>query len=276
MKGRGNSLDFGARMYDSRLGRWLSIDPLAAKFPSVSPYAFAYNNPIFYIDKEGEEPTAAAYKKAAESLGVPIAAIRSVYITETGGNAYYSDGKLKILFERHYFHKSTNGKFAKSNSDLSNPVRGGYGKYSQQHPKFEKAKALDEEAAYFSTSFTGFQIMGANYKDAGDFKSAKEFGDAMLNGSEDDHLDAFVNVVLSNKSWHTNLKNLNWTKFAAGYNGPKYKKNKYDEKMAKNYNALKDDPTKGLEDDKESSESSSSAPPRNPPPIDSALEGVGQ
>jgi len=274
MKGRGNSLDFGARMYDSRLGRWLSIDPLAAKFPSVSPYAFAYNNPIFYIDKEGEEPTAAAYKKAAESLGVPIAAIRSVYITETGGNAYYSDGKLKILFERHYFHKSTNGKFAKSNSDLSNPVRGGYGKYSQQHPKFEKAKALDEEAAYFSTSFTGFQIMGANYKDAGDFKSAKEFGDAMLNGSEDDHLNAFVSYVKNNSSLHKNLKKQDWTKFAEGYNGPAYKDNDYDTKMKNNYEKLKDNPLEGLSDDKENSSSNSFK--SSPPPFDSALEGLSK
>src|SRR5690606_5102379 len=161
------------------------------------------------------------------------------------------------------------GKYDNSHPELSNKIDGGYGKYSQQHPKFERAKQLNEEAAYHSTSFTGFQIMGANYESAG-YSSAKEFGDAMINGTEDDHLDAFVNVVLSNKSWHTNLKNLNWTEFAAGYNGPKYKKNKYDEKMTKNYNDLKNEPTKGLEDDKKSSESSSSAPPRNPPPVDSA------
>jgi RHS repeat-associated protein len=33
VKGVGNSLDFGARIYDSRLGRWLSVDPLSYKFP---------------------------------------------------------------------------------------------------------------------------------------------------------------------------------------------------------------------------------------------------
>lgn len=56
MKGIGNSLDFGARMYDSRLGRWLSLDPLAAKSPGVSSYNFCFNNPIIYNDPDGKYP----------------------------------------------------------------------------------------------------------------------------------------------------------------------------------------------------------------------------
>ena len=55
IKGVGNSLDFGARIYDSRLGRWLSIDPLAAKYPDTSPYAGMANSPISIIDIDGRE-----------------------------------------------------------------------------------------------------------------------------------------------------------------------------------------------------------------------------
>ncbi len=55
VKGEGNSLDFGARIYDSRLGRWLSLDPLQAKYPSFSPYAFCANNPINFIDYDGKD-----------------------------------------------------------------------------------------------------------------------------------------------------------------------------------------------------------------------------
>jgi len=38
IQGDGNSLEFGARIYDSRLGRWLSVDPQANSYPSYSPY----------------------------------------------------------------------------------------------------------------------------------------------------------------------------------------------------------------------------------------------
>ncbi len=53
--GSGNTYDFGARMLDVRLGRWMSVDPKAGKFPSESPFVFVGNNPIIAIDPDGEE-----------------------------------------------------------------------------------------------------------------------------------------------------------------------------------------------------------------------------
>ncbi len=53
VKGDGNSVDFGARMDDPRVGRWLSVDPLQSKYPGISPYAYVANNPIHYIDPDG-------------------------------------------------------------------------------------------------------------------------------------------------------------------------------------------------------------------------------
>ena len=54
IKGSGNSYDFGARMYDSRVGRWLTIDPMANSYPDVNPYCFVLNSPIMFIDPNGE------------------------------------------------------------------------------------------------------------------------------------------------------------------------------------------------------------------------------
>jgi RHS repeat-associated protein len=54
VKGIGNSLDFGARIYDSRLGKWLATDPLQGKYPSLSPYNFVGNMPIIAIDPDGK------------------------------------------------------------------------------------------------------------------------------------------------------------------------------------------------------------------------------
>ncbi len=44
---------FGARYYDAKIGRWLSVDPLVEKYPSVSPYVYCQNNPIMAFDPNG-------------------------------------------------------------------------------------------------------------------------------------------------------------------------------------------------------------------------------
>jgi RHS repeat-associated protein len=51
--GDGNALDFGARIYDSRLGRWLSVDPLGHNYQELAPYQFVDNNPLIFIDPDG-------------------------------------------------------------------------------------------------------------------------------------------------------------------------------------------------------------------------------
>ncbi|MBX3101776.1 MAG: hypothetical protein KF690_04655 [Bacteroidetes bacterium] len=47
--------DYGERMYDARIGRFLSVDPLTSSFPHYSPYQFAGNKPIQAVDLDGSE-----------------------------------------------------------------------------------------------------------------------------------------------------------------------------------------------------------------------------
>ncbi len=56
VKGEGNEQDYGMRIYDTRLGRFLSVDPMYRKYPELTPYQFAGNTPIQAIDVDGLEP----------------------------------------------------------------------------------------------------------------------------------------------------------------------------------------------------------------------------
>ena len=57
-KGLGNEQDYGMRVYDSRLGKFLSLDPLTNSYPFYSPYNYAGDMPISAIDLDGSEPKA--------------------------------------------------------------------------------------------------------------------------------------------------------------------------------------------------------------------------
>lgn len=45
----GTSYDFGARLHDPRVGRWLSLDMKSSKYPAHSPSGFVANNPILNV-----------------------------------------------------------------------------------------------------------------------------------------------------------------------------------------------------------------------------------
>ena len=78
VKGVGNQQDYGFRIYDSRIGKFLSVDPLTQKYPELTPYQFASNTPIMANDLDGLEANVviagqgnrkSAYDKPPDDVG---------------------------------------------------------------------------------------------------------------------------------------------------------------------------------------------------------------
>jgi RHS repeat-associated protein len=55
VKGEGGQQDYGMRIYDPRLGRFLSVDPITKEYPELTPYQFASNRPFDGVDLDGLE-----------------------------------------------------------------------------------------------------------------------------------------------------------------------------------------------------------------------------
>ncbi len=179
----------------------------------------------------------AAIDAAAQKIGCERAAVKAVTMTEVGiRGPFDAMGRATILFERHLFHKWTKGRFDAAHPDISNPSGGGYGKFSAQYPKLERAMALDRSAALKSASWGAFQILGENHKAAG-YASVEDFV-AASKTSLAKQIEGFGNFVVADPRLRKALQVRDWTTFARIYNGPGYRKNNYDVKMRQNYEIL--------------------------------------
>lgn len=196
---------------------------------SLAPLLLADADPAGPPGKLTEED----YAEAARQLHCEVAAIKAVAYTETKRGAFDEQGRPTILYERHIFHKLTNGKYDKEYPDLSNRKAGGYGKFKEQYGKLERASKLNADAARSACSWGMFQIMGMNYREAG-YASLDDFVKAMQR-SEQDHLRAFVNFIQGNQALLSAIQKHEWASFARHYNGSDYKKNQYDTKIATAY-----------------------------------------
>lgn len=196
------------------------------------PFLSTTNEEPYLVDDD--------YVDAATYLGCEEAAIRAVDEVESGGSGFLPDGKLKVLFEGHIFHRYTKGKYAASNPDICYPswTTKFYTKGNTQQrgdgelARLQRAMKLDKKAALMSASYGRFQVMGFNFAVCG-YKDVETFFEDMQ-ADETKHLEAFINYVTHNRL-DDELINLDWARFARGYNGPEYSKNAYDTKLRRAY-----------------------------------------
>ncbi len=72
VKGEGNQQDYGMRIYDPRVGRFLSVDPLTKGFAMLTPYQFASNGPIEAVDLDGLEEESSKKEGFKKSFGKSV------------------------------------------------------------------------------------------------------------------------------------------------------------------------------------------------------------
>jgi hypothetical protein len=179
-------------------------------------------------------------REAARAIGVEPAALQAVADVEASGTGFLPDGRPKILFEGHIMWRELRkrGLDPERFSRLYPSIV--YRRWTRKHyigdageyARYEAALKIDEEAAIASTSWGAFQIMGFNYKAAG-FEDLRSFRHAMQS-SVLAHLMAICWWMQSN-SLVRRLQAKDWEGFARGYNGPGFKVNRYDEKLAAAY-----------------------------------------
>jgi hypothetical protein len=158
------------------------------------------------------------FNLAASFLKCEPAIIKGLTDVEAPQGPFQQNGTPTILFERHVFHRLTGGRFDSTAPDISNAVAGGYGKYSEQWARLQRAAALSFDQALMAASWGAFQIMGENFYSAG-FSNVEDMVYGMRTGVSS-HLLAFTKFIMASKSLTEAIQSKDWNSFALHYNGP--------------------------------------------------------
>jgi len=170
--------------------------------------------------------TDADMSRLADDLKCHPADLEAIAQVESSGFGWFADGRIKILFEKHWFYKlipdgarSNATKNGLARKNWISPKNGGYKDQASPEDRYkllERALKVDREAAFQSVSVGTFQIMGFNHKICG-----HQTAEGMFNAfceSEVYQLTAFAGF-LSNKGLLPAIRARDFAKVEEVYNG---------------------------------------------------------
>ena len=167
----------------------------------------------------------------AQRLGATLAQLRAVASVESSGGGFDVQGRPKILYERHLFHRLTGGKF--SPCAFSQSAGGGYSESSWD--KLTAACGKDPDAALSACSFGKFQVLGLHWSKLG-YASAWELAHSMVTG-EAAHYELFARYIetfgLKDALRRVSADPIDCAPFASMSNGLAYRRFAYDTRIAK-------------------------------------------
>jgi len=197
-----NWYDYGARNYQANLGRFMSMDPLTEKYNFQSPYVYAVNNPIYFVDKDGMAPEdfiILINKKGAGGNGH----MAMIYQDKKGNWNYFSQG-------------ATNGGKGSISMLSGASVEGGVDNRQLNVTKTvvqrdkkgnpildKKGNPVTKQVTKPATKSEALKMVGSMYDDGVEFKTTKQEDANIAKGAkqvEADHKsgDSEYNIYTNN------------------------------------------------------------------------------
>lgn len=180
------------------------------------------------------EDQVSAIRKQADIYGLPQAFVLGIVEKESAGHVFWTiNGKHvpAIRPEGHYFYRLLSGaqRTEAMNKGLAAKKAGTVhvpGKYEAVYAMFNRMVAINKEVACQSISMGIGQVMGAHYQKLG-YASAQDMFKHCCAGL-DGQVEVMLRFITASPSLTRAAQTLDYTAFAKGYNGPGYKKNRYD------------------------------------------------